>query len=128
MKMTQTFLTTYSLHCPGYELEHTYGLVETSTGDIDWENDCVKPYASKSGLYHQLLNIHVRKDNYLDQLVIEPTRITEDTENALDLFFSNNHTLVNKVQVIPGISDHETEGKSLEILLPRWVARPTLHP
>ena len=75
-------------------------------GDIDWENDCVKPYASKSGLCHQLLNIS--KDNYLDQLVIEPTRITEDTENTLALFFSNNQTLVNRVQVIPGISDHET--------------------
>ena len=81
------------------------GDIDFNLGDIDWENDCVKPYASKSGLCHQLLNIS--KDNYLDQLVIEPTRITEDTENTLDLFFSNK-TLVNRVQVIPGISDHET--------------------
>ena len=41
-------------------------------------------------------------------MVIEPTRITEDTENVLDLFFSNNSSLVNRVEVIPGISDHET--------------------
>ena len=75
-------------------------------GDIDWENDGVKPYASKSGLCHQLL--YISNDNYLDQLVIEPTRITEDTKNTLDLFFSNNQTLVNRVQVIPGILDHET--------------------
>ena len=41
-------------------------------------------------------------------MVIEPTRITEDTENVLDLFFSNNSSLVYRVEVIPGISDHET--------------------
>ena len=41
-------------------------------------------------------------------MVIEPTRITEDTENILDLFFSNNSSLMNRVEVIPGISDHET--------------------
>ena len=75
-------------------------------GDIDWSNECVRPYANDSGLCKQLLDIS--KDNFLDQLVLEPTRITEDTENTLDLFFSNNQTLVNRVQVIPGISDHET--------------------
>ena len=40
-------------------------------------------------------------------MVSEPTRITEDTANVLDLFFSNNESLVNRVEVIPGISDHE---------------------
>ena len=40
-------------------------------------------------------------------MVTEPTRITEDTENILDLFFCNNPSLVNQVEVIPGISDHE---------------------
>ena len=37
----------------------------------------------------------------------EPTRFPEDTENILDLFFCNNWTLVNHVEVIPGISDHK---------------------
>ena len=40
-------------------------------------------------------------------MVTQPTRITEDTENILDLFFCNNSTLVNCVEVISGISDHE---------------------
>ena len=40
-------------------------------------------------------------------MVLEPTRITEDTANILDLFFSNNQSLVNRVDIIPGISDHE---------------------
>ena len=75
-------------------------------GDINWETESVKQYANKSGLCNQILTI--AKDNYLEQMVIEPTRITEDTENVLDLFFSNNSSLVNRVEVIPGISDHET--------------------
>ena len=33
--------------------------------------------------------------------------MTEDTANILDLFFSNNQSLVNRVDIIPGISDHE---------------------
>ena len=33
--------------------------------------------------------------------------VTEDTANILDLFFSNNQSLVNRVDIIPGISDHE---------------------
>ena len=74
-------------------------------GDINWEAESVKPSANKSGLCNQLLTL--AKDNYLEQMVIEPTRITEDTENVLDLFFSNNSSLVNRVEVIPGLSDHE---------------------
>ena len=74
-------------------------------GDIDWEEDRAKPYASNSRLCQQLLTI--TKNHFLDQLVTEPTRITEDTENTLDLFFCNNSTLVNRIEIIPGISDHE---------------------
>ena len=44
----------------------------------------------------------------LDQLVLEPTRITETQANIRDLFFTNNETLVNQVRIIPGISDHES--------------------
>ena len=54
---------------------------------------------------HQLLDIS--KNVFLDQLVLEPTRITETQSNTLDLFFTNNNTLVNQVRVIPGISDQE---------------------
>ena len=44
----------------------------------------------------------------LDQLILEPTRITETQANILDLFFTNNETLVNQVRIIPRISDHES--------------------
>ena len=47
------------------------------------------------------------KNNFLEQIVFEPTRITEDTENILDLLLSNKQTLVNRVEVMHGISEHE---------------------
>ena len=84
---------------------HTWIGGDFNLGDIDWTTDSVKQYANKPGLCQQLLRIS--KDNFFDQLVLEPTRITEDTANILDLFFSNNQSLVNRVNIIPGISDHE---------------------
>ena len=73
--------------------------------DINWEDESVSQYASNSSVAHQLLNI--TRDFYLDQVVTKPTRVTETTASILDLFFTSNQTLINKVEVIPGISDHE---------------------
>ena len=85
---------------------HTWLGGDFNLGDIDWETETVKSNPYKSGLCHQLLQIS--KDHFVDQLVLKPTRITEDTGNTLDLFFSNNQFLVNRVEVILGISDHKT--------------------
>jgi hypothetical protein len=74
-------------------------------GDIDWPNASVKPYATHARQCHQLLTIS--QDHHLHQMVNEPTRITEDGASTLDLFLTNNSTLINHVNVIPGISDHE---------------------
>ena len=84
---------------------HTWIGGDFNLGDIDWTTESVKQYANKPGTCHELLRIS--KDNFLDQVVFEPTRITEDTSNILDLFFTSNQSLVNRVDVIPGISDHE---------------------
>ena len=73
--------------------------------DIIWEEESVVPYASYSSISNQLLSI--AKDSFLEQIVAQPTRITETTSNILDLFFTSNPTLINKVEVIPGIGDHE---------------------
>ena len=73
--------------------------------DINWEEENVNNYASNSFSCNQLLAI--MKDSFLDQVVMEPTRITETTSNILELFFTSNQTLINKVEIIPGISDHE---------------------
>ncbi len=53
----------------------------------------------------QLLDI--AKNAFLVQTVDKPTRITEYTENLLDLFFSNNQSLINRCEVLPGIADHD---------------------
>ena len=73
--------------------------------DIDWEEVNVKPYASSSSACNQLLSI--AKDAYLDQVVTQPTRITETASNILELVFTSNPILINKVRTIPGISVHE---------------------
>ncbi|KAH3854244.1 hypothetical protein DPMN_096781 [Dreissena polymorpha] len=54
----------------------------------------------------QLLDIS-KKNAFLVQTVDKPTRITEYTENLLDLFFSNNQSLINRCEVLPGIADHD---------------------
>ena len=63
------------------------------------------PYPSHGAQYQQLLTI--AKDAFLNQMMDEPTRITETKSNILDLFLTNNDTLVNQTRDIPGISNHE---------------------
>ena len=74
-------------------------------GDIDWKNECTTTYPTHGAQCRQLLT--ASKDAFLTQMVTEPTRITESSSSILDLFFTNNDTLVNQVRVLPGISDHE---------------------
>ena len=74
-------------------------------GDIDWEDECPVPKAVNATQCSQLLS--VVKDAFLEQMVSSPTRIIEYSSNLLDLFLTNNRTLVNKCEVIPGIGDHE---------------------
>ena len=47
--------------------------------------------------------IGIVNDYGLDQVVNAPTR----KDNILDLFFTNNNTLVENVIVLPGMSDHD---------------------
>ena len=70
---------------------------------LDWDKDDV-PYI-KTGCAHTRLYdsfIETMSDFNLSQMVREPTR----QGNILDLFLTTNHTLVNSVNVIPGLSDH----------------------
>ena len=61
---------------------------------IDWQNENIKHNSQHTAECHQLLDIS--KHAFLDQLVLEPIRITETQSNTLDLFFTNNNTLVNQ--------------------------------
>ena len=74
--------------------------------DIDWNLQAPKTDANLTTCCRRLLSI--TQDFFLDQVVRFPTRTTEDTSNILDLFFTNNKTLVNRVEPLPGISDHDT--------------------
>ena len=66
----------------------------------------------------------VVKDAFLDQIVSTPTRITEYTSNLLDLFLTNNRTLINKCEVVPGIGDHEAVNYVESSMRPMKVKTP----
>ncbi|VDI57721.1 Hypothetical predicted protein [Mytilus galloprovincialis] len=74
-------------------------------GGIDWNNYSIKQKAYNPKQCQQLIDIC--QDNYLEQVVTTPTHFTETSQAILDLFFTSNSSLVNKTEVIPGISDHE---------------------
>ena len=79
-----------------------------NVGRINWGNGSIKPKASNTKQCKQPLDIN--HDHALEQMVIKPTYITVFltviTINT-GFIFTNNITLINKVDVIPGISDHE---------------------
>ena len=98
-------LNSYLARIPTHNGAHLWIGGDFNLADIDWETECIKPYPTNGTQCEQLLTI--AKDTFLEQVVKEPTRVTEDSSNILDLFFTNNETLVNQVHVIPGIADHE---------------------
>ena len=72
--------------------------------DISWSEEhvpSVKPGYSFPKLYEDFIN--TLDDCNLEQMVSKPTR----GKNTLDLFLTSNYTLVNNVDVKPGISDHD---------------------
>ena len=68
---------------------------------IDWHTDSIKFKCQSRALHGQLLDI--ANSNSLNQVVTKSTR----GENTLDLFFTNNDSLVNRVETLPGMSDHD---------------------
>ena len=69
--------------------------------DINWDNMSLKPNASYSNLSKNFLEIVA--DFGFEQMVDKPTRIN----NILDLFLTNNPSLVERTIVAPGVSDHD---------------------
>ena len=69
--------------------------------DILWESSSINTNRIySSGLSYHMMDI--ANDNYLTQLVTEPTR----DDNILDLIFTTTPDLIDSVQVRPGMSDH----------------------
>jgi hypothetical protein len=68
---------------------------------INWGKNLVKAGTQYAELHSKFLGyLH---DQGFSQLVEAPTR----GDNTLDIFTTNNRTVINKVQVIPGIGDHD---------------------
>ena len=76
--------------------------------DVDW----VKNYFTPGGRYPALSKqmIDIVQDYNVHQVVTSPTR----EDNILDLVFTNIPSLVQNVNILPGISDHDIV--SVEIL------------
>ena len=69
--------------------------------DIDWPSGKIVGNQNSNTLNEEFLSF--LNENSLHQSVTSPTRRT----NVLDLFVTNRPTLINRCEVIPGISDHE---------------------
>ena len=69
--------------------------------DIDWKICVIQSHQYTKEINEEFLSF--LDDNSLQQMVATPTRKT----NILDLFLTNRPSLLNRCEVIPGISDHE---------------------
>ena len=68
---------------------------------IDWKTGSIKPECRTPNLHQELLDLLA--DCGLQQVIANPTRCT----NTLDLFITNNPTIVNRWEIAPSISDHD---------------------
>lgn len=68
-----------------------------------WDDNTstIKAEFKYTNLYEDFISI--LDDHNLTQMVTEQTR----GENILDLFLTNNPTLVKKINILPGIVDHD---------------------
>ena len=97
------------------ELRHSLSMVTKTHGNVwilgdfnypkfSWDADhvpSIKSGCSLACLYDDFSSI---LDGFgLVQMVNEPTRCG----NVLDLFLTSNHTLVQNVEIVPGIADHD---------------------
>ncbi len=97
MEAFQTSLSRIS----GRSNAHLWICGDFNMPDIDWKSNSVKDGSSHLATQENFLNII--GDHSLEQLVMAPTR----GENTLELFLTNNSSVVNRVDTCPGISDHD---------------------
>jgi len=92
-----------SLHLVNQTKNHIWVLGDFNMPGFTWPNNtpCLKADCRFPTLYSNFTDI--LDDHSLTQMVTEPTRY----DNILDLFLTNNPTLVSKVSILPGIADHD---------------------
>ena len=71
--------------------------------DINWPNLDSSTYLTSPS--ERLLEMI--EEHHLKQLVESPTRRQGNTQNTLDLVFTNNAGIVSGIEVVPGIIDHD---------------------
>ena len=71
---------------------------------IDWGVGAPSPADKNLQQCNHLLS--TINDSGLSQMILEATRTDINISNTLDLFFTNTPDLINRQQIIPGISDH----------------------
>ena len=81
---------------------------------IQWPSASIKPNCPTPAQHN--LFIDILADHGLSQIVDQPTR----GENTLDLIAVNNITLVNRSEIIPGISDHDAVFAEIDIRPQRY--------
>ena len=69
--------------------------------NIDWESNAITSNSYEPEAHEELLNI--MQHHPLVQMQKQPTR----NGSNLDLFLTNNESLVKSTSIIPGISDHD---------------------
>ena len=69
--------------------------------NINWQTLSIPPESPY--LNTQQLLLDITQDYDLSQMVLNPTRLN----NTLDLFLTNFPNLINNVQIVPGLSDHD---------------------
>ena len=74
-------------------------------GDINWQTSSLKPNSQHTGMREQLIDMV--NDHGLTKMVDKPTRTTSTMSNTLDIFLTNTPDMVNRCEIIPGISDHD---------------------
>ena len=92
---------------------------------FSWDSEhvpTIKPGCRYPSIYNSFISC---LDDYsLVQMVSKPTR----GDNVLDLFLTSNHTLVNKVEILSGISDHEISISNVSIKPKMSRQKPILVP
>ena len=69
----------------------------------DWDKMCFKPNPTFKESHQDFVDL--LEDLGMQQMVLEPTRLAK--MNTLDLVVTNTPDLIPRLEVIPGVSDHE---------------------
>ncbi|KAI8516360.1 hypothetical protein Bbelb_049410 [Branchiostoma belcheri] len=80
--------------------------------DWNWEEKVLKPGSSYPNIHRQFMDII--SDLGMEQIVEKPTR----GENTLDIIVTNHPSLFPRVEIVPGLSDHDIPYAELQITNP----------